>query len=338
MTLSGRLSRSDAAGRSVSITAWPYGRSAPAKIAVVRTGQNGRWAYQASPRIRTTYWASSGPVTSRKLVVGVAPALTMKVLPNGQIRAQVAGARTFFGRRIELQRKNPGGSWTTLVRRVVGPHATAVISRPLPASTIRIAMSVNQAGAGYLGAATHALRYLPLALVLHPRAFKVLYGHRVTLTGRLLNGGAGRHVAVVARPYGHKASRVATVTTRRGGTFSLTVAPRIMTAYQARLGAVRASRPTTVGVRPAMTIDQLASGKVRTHVLAAKSFRGRMVKLQRLVGSRWHTVAKRPLKPGSSATFAVSLPRTIVRVAMSVNQAGAGYLGTSSHPLVYRAV
>jgi hypothetical protein len=32
----------------------------------------------------------------------------------------------------------------------------------------------------------------------------------------------------------------------------------------------------------------------------------------------------------------VSLPRSVVRVAMSVNQAGAGYLGTSSHPLVYR--
>ena len=70
-------------------------------------------------------------------------------------------------------------------------------------------MSVNQAGAGYLGAATHALRYRPLALTMRPVAFKVLYGHRVMLTGRLVRGGAGRRVAIVARPYGHKAVRVA---------------------------------------------------------------------------------------------------------------------------------
>ena len=31
----------------------------------------GHWSYQASPRIRTTYWASAGPTDSRKLVVGV---------------------------------------------------------------------------------------------------------------------------------------------------------------------------------------------------------------------------------------------------------------------------
>jgi hypothetical protein len=262
----------------------------------------------------------------------------MKVLPSGHIRAHVAGTRTFFGRTIELQRRNADGSWTTIGRKAVGPHATAVITRPLPASTIRVAMSVNQAGAGYLGAATHALRYRPLSLVLQPMTFKVLYGHRAMLTGRLVNGGAGSRVAIVARPYGHTAMRVATVTTRKDGRFTVSVMPSIMTTYQARLGAVHASRPMTIGVRPAMSIDQLASGKLRTHVEAAKSFRGRMVQLQRLVGSSWQTVAKKPLKAGSSATFAVSLPRTVVRVAMSVNQAGAGYLGTSSHPLVYRAV
>ena len=126
--------------------------------------------------------------------------------------------------------------------------------------------------------------------------------------------------------------------TRRGGRFSVEVMPRIMTAYQARLGIVRPSAATTVGVRPAMTISELSSGSLRTHVAAAKSFRGRMVKLQRRVGTSWQTVAKQPLRAGSTATFAVSMPLTVIRVAMSVNQAGAGYLGTASHPLVYRAV
>jgi hypothetical protein len=338
MTVSGRLYGPHAAGRAVSVTAWPYGRSAPVKVATVRTASDGRFTYQASPRIRTTYWAKVGPTTSRKVVVGVAPALTMKVLSNGHVRVHVTAARAFYGRTIELQRRNASGTWTTVARKVVGPNATAVITRPLPSSTIRVAMSVNQAGAGYLGATTHALVFRPLALAMRPDTFKVLYGHRVTLSGRLANGGAGRHVLIVAKPYGQRAVRLATVTTKRGGRFSVSVLPRIMTEYQAQLGSIRPSSIVTVGVRPVMSVDRLASGKLRTRVVAAKSFRGRTVKLQRLVGSTWQTVARQPLKHGSTAVFAVSLPRSVVRVAMSVNQAGAGYLGTSSHPLVFRAV
>jgi hypothetical protein len=160
----------------------------------------------------------------------------------------------------------------------------------------------------------------------------------VTFTGRLVNGGAGRRVLIVAQPYGRKAVSLGTVTTKSGGRFSFSVKPRIMTTYQAQLGTIRPSRALTVGVRPVLSVDQLSGGKLRTRVVAAKSFRGRTVKLQRLVGSTWRTVAKQPLKHGSTAVFSVSLPRSVVRVAMSVNQAGAGYLGTSSHPLVSRAV
>jgi hypothetical protein len=339
MTVSGKLSGDHAAGRAVSLYAWPYGRSAPTRLAVVRTSSGGHWSYRTSPRIRTTYWATAGATDSRKLVVGVSPALSVKVLPNGHVRARLSAARSFYGRTVELQlRKTDASSWTTLVREPVGLHSTAVIARPLPAGTIRIALSVNQAGAGYLGAATHALRYRPLSLTIHPVAFKVLYGHPVMLTGRLVRGNAGRHVAIVARPYGHKAVRVGTAVTGRGGRFSLEVRPRIMTTYQARLSIVRPSAAMTVGVRPTMSISELSSGSLRTHVMAAKSFRGRMVQLQRRVGTSWQTVAKQPLRAGSNATFAVSMPRTVIRVAMSVNQAGAGYLGTASHPLVYRAV
>jgi hypothetical protein len=337
MTLSGKLSGRHVAGRAVAINAWPYGRSAPVRLAVVRTASNGRFAYQVSPGIRTTYWAKAGPTTSRKIVVGVAPALTMKVLASGHIRAHLTAARSFIGRTIELQRKNADGTWTTVARKVVGPHATTVVTGPLPSGTIRAAMSVNQAGAGYLGALTRGVKYHPLALTMHPAAFKVLYGHPVELTGRLVNGGPGRYITIVARPYGHNAVRVARVTTDRGGRFTVSVRPRIMTTYQARLAGIRASMPMTVGVRPAMSVDQLSSGKLRTRVVAARTFHGRMVELQRRVGSTWRTIAKQPLH-GSTAIFIVTLPRTVVRVAMSVNQAGAGYLGTSSHPFVYRGV
>jgi hypothetical protein len=334
----GRLNGPNHAGRAVSIQAWPYGRSAPMHLAVVRTTSTGHWSYQASPRIRTTYWANVGNTVSRKLAVGVAPTLTAAILPTGHVLAHAVAARSFHGRTIELQLRNTDGSWTTIVRKPLGRHSTAIITRPLPAGTIRVAMSVNQAGAGYLGATTHALLYHPPSLTMRPLAFKVLYGHHVTLTGTLSPGVAGRRVAIIATKYGRHAVRIATVTTHRDGRFFLTVAPRIMTTYQARLGIVRPSAPMTVGVRPLMSISQIGPRAVRTHVVAAKSFRGRFVQLQRWMGTHWKTVAKVPLRAGSTATFSVSLPRSTIRAAMSVNQAGAGYLGTTSHRLVFRSV
>src|SRR5262249_52412955 len=68
-TISGKLNGGHVAGRAVAIDAWPYGRSAPNRLAVVRTGADGRWSFDAAPRIRTTYWAVAGPTTSRRLTV-----------------------------------------------------------------------------------------------------------------------------------------------------------------------------------------------------------------------------------------------------------------------------
>ena len=61
-------------------------------------------------------------------------------------------------------------------------------------------MSINQAGAGYLGAMSHPMVYKLEALTMSGSAAKVLFGHRVTLTGRLVNGHAGEHVSIIARP------------------------------------------------------------------------------------------------------------------------------------------
>jgi hypothetical protein len=77
-----------------------------------------------------------------------------------------------------------------------------------------------------------------------------------------------------------------------------------------------------------------------TRTVAAKSFAGKVVQLQRLLpGNRWQTLAKAKLSPKSSAIFPASkLPAgsSLVRVAMSVNQAGAGYLGGFSRTLSYK--
>lgn len=339
VTLRGTLSQGLAVGRAVKIEAWRYGRSAPRRIAVVRTTINGTWTLRVHPSLRTSYRAASATATSAPVVVGVAPALRVRVLANGRLRVKVASARSLERRLIELQRRGIDGGWQTVQRKRLSGASIAVFTPTGPTSTVRIAMSVNQAGAGYLGAASHAFVARPETLTLRPSAFKVLFGHRVTLRGRLVNGAMGEHVTILARRYGRSAPiRLAAVTTGPGGGFSVRVRPAILTTYEARLGGALTSAPVAIGVSPTMSVQEKSGGALTAHVSAAAAFRGRLVELQRLRdGTTWQTVARRALKPNSTATFNLALPQMTIRVAMSVNQAGAGYLGTASHPLLYHA-
>ena len=113
----------------------------------------------------------------------------------------------------------------------------------------------------------------------------------------------------------------------------------MQTAYQAK-APEGTSTSATVGVRPAISLRVITGKRFTTRVTAATAFAGKVVQLQRLLpGNRWETVAKGKLSSRSSAIFPASkLPRgvSLVRVAMSVNQAGAGYLGGFSRTLTYR--
>jgi len=340
ITVAGRLSGGLPAGREVTVYAWRYGRSAPIRVGRIRTGMTGRWSLTVHPPIQTSYQARSSGVASPRVTVGVAPAVTGRELDNGRISVHVLAHRAFTGRMIQLQMPAVDGKWRTVDRKRLSSASIAVLAPSVGTSKIRLAFSVNQAGPGYLGSVSHPMIFRAQALVLTPSAFRVLYGHRLTLTGRLLNGHAGQRVSIVARQYGRSAPRlVARVKTTAGGRFSLRVKPRIMTAYQARLGRAHSSARIVVGVQPALTIRELRNGLLRTIVRAGKSFGGRRIELQRRGrNGSWSTIATAPLGPNSTAVLAIPLPTTTIRIAMSVNQAGRGYLGTSTHPLHYRSL
>jgi len=96
------------------------------------------------------------------------------------------------------------------------------------------------------------------------------------------------------------------------------------------------SAPVAIGVHPAISLVRTTSGKLRTHVRAAKSFAFRVVQLQRRrADGRWLTVTRVRLNRRSTATFKGALPRgrSTVRIVMSVNQAGGGYLGGKSRTI-----
>jgi hypothetical protein len=53
------------------------------------------------------------------------------------------------------------GVWVKVAQAMLNRNSSAVIPLTLPASTLRIAMSVNEAGAGYLAAVSRTLVYKP---------------------------------------------------------------------------------------------------------------------------------------------------------------------------------
>jgi phosphodiesterase/alkaline phosphatase D-like protein len=166
----------------------------------------------------------------------------------------------------------------------------------------------------------------------------VSFGHAVTVSGALSTRIANRTVTVyVQRPGQSSFVSLATVLTRSDGTWSMKLRPSIGALYRAACdGGVSAVR--TIAVRPSVSLRVLTKHRLTTHVSGARSFAGRVVQLQRRAHERWQTIVRVPLNRYSSAVFHPTLPpgRSTLRVAISVNQAGAGYLAGFSRTISYR--
>lgn len=106
------------------------------------------------------------------------------------------------------------------------------------------------------------------------------YGGRTALSGKVSSGKAGERVQVLARPCGKLAlSRVATVTTKAGGSFRVLVKPRRNTAYGVRWKRA-SSAALQVPVRPLLRLRS-GGGVYSLRVYAGLSFAGRRALLQR---------------------------------------------------------
>ena len=174
------------------------------------------------------------------------------------------------------------------------------------------------------------------AVTLTQSGFRVVAGHYIRLSGTVAGAQPGVSVTVLAQTFGSGAfAQVGTVLTGGGGSWSFLAQPRVATTYAASVNG-STSTPVTIGVQPGMTLTRITRGRFSTHVSGASSFAGRLVKLQRLADGRWVTVKQTRLNANSSAIVSGSLltkGSSTIRVAISVNQAGPGYLGGKSRTL-----
>ena len=177
----------------------------------------------------------------------------------------------------------------------------------------------------------------PPAVTLGTSQPQISFGEKVTLSGQVNSKKPGENVQLNYQPYGQASEIVlATVITGVDGAFAFNVAPKILTNYRAVWKT--ASSPTvSTAVAPAISFGRL-NGFV-TRVYAGRSMARKQVQLQRLSSfGQWVTLKRVSLDLSSRARFQalVSCGANRLRIAMSVNQAGAGYLGAFSREITYR--
>ncbi|MBA2475430.1 MAG: cupredoxin domain-containing protein [Actinobacteria bacterium] len=163
----------------------------------------------------------------------------------------------------------------------------------------------------------------------------VLYGGQVRIAGQVSTKRAGETVRLLARPYPQSSfAEVAQIVTTADGQFDYLATPKILSAYQVSWRGA-SSIAVTVEVKPKVVISYArATGVFTTRVTGGSSYAGKSVYLQRLSSlGQWVNIKKVTLNLyGSKRFFAPTLPKGLsrVRIFMTVNQAGAGYLSSMS--------
>jgi plastocyanin len=187
-------------------------------------------------------------------------------------------------------------------------------------------------------AGTIIVKGLPPTLAFAASSQYVVFGDKVTLSGTVSSHKGGESVTIYYQPYPQPnlIQRV-TLLTAADGTFSFIVSPQIATSYQAAWKGAYAT-PTSIQVQPKVTLGRNNGWII--HAAAGVSFHGKAVQFQRLntLTGQWVTLRKVILNSKSSAKVLYKLPKGLnqLRVTMSVNQAGAGFLGAISPTVKYR--
>jgi plastocyanin len=166
----------------------------------------------------------------------------------------------------------------------------------------------------------------------------VFHGAPVRLTGAISSGAANQVVQIWGRPFGQTSFvKLSDVSTATAGAYDYPTAPAVLTEYQAKWGN-RMSVSIAVGVRPRVTLIRRAPWFV-TSVKAGTSFARRWVYVQRKSSlGQWVNIKRVFLGSSGARRFKLNLRpgRHALRIFLTTNQAGTGYLWSHSRTIVVR--
>jgi hypothetical protein len=129
------------------------------QLATVLTADGGLWSYTVKPELLSTYQAQWKNLKSAEIQTAVEPKLTLKRIGAWFI-VRVDAARSFKNRWVYVQRRSSLGQWVNVKKVIIGTAKTQRFKiRVLPSglSRLRLFMTVNQAGVGYLSSESNTL-------------------------------------------------------------------------------------------------------------------------------------------------------------------------------------
>lgn len=182
-----------------------------------------------------------------------------------------------------------------------------------------------------------------VSLAASPRS--IVYGRKVTLTGKLVSQQSGQSLQVLAQACGATTStKIGTVTTATGGAYSVQEAPLKQTSYTVK-SKNSTSLASTVKVQPLLQLRKVARHRFSLQVSAAQSFAGKYATFQRYSArlKHWRRV-KRVLLHANTAGVAPTVLTTArfrssirsrlrVRVLLKQTQVGACYAAGASNTI-----
>lgn len=205
----------------------------------------------------------------------------------------------------------------------------------------------NQRDRGFRGTVTvdAVTPVVAPSVSLDSSASVVKYGVGVTLSGKTVPTTAGTTVDILAQAAGQtEYTKVASVVTTNGGSFTVPVTPEIRTSYRAEFqsGTTRVVSPlAVVQVRPKVGLGLRTVKGIRAYftvrVTSSQSYEGNYVLVQRKNSlGRWTTVKRTTLGAFSSDRFSVRIPNgtSRIRTVLPASQAGTGYLFSASRVIV----
>ena len=135
----------------MTLAATPYGQPSPVVLANVITGADGTSPTGRSPAMLTSYQATWKGANEPR---GLGRRRSRDHLrPQQRLGDQVYAGRSMAAKTIQVQMVSKFGQWITIKRVwLVGIGARFTLPLTKGVHRLRIAMSVNQAGVGYLGA------------------------------------------------------------------------------------------------------------------------------------------------------------------------------------------
>jgi plastocyanin len=149
--IAGQIS-SKKAGEPVTLWAQPYGQASPVQLARVLTTTNGVWDFVVKPTLLTYYEAHWRNAVSAKVGVQLRPNVLFSAYKRwGSVK--VKADRSLQGKKVYLQKFTRFHEWVKVRPVILGSSSAKRFLLRLPGGhryAVRIFMSLNQVGAGYL--------------------------------------------------------------------------------------------------------------------------------------------------------------------------------------------